>query len=158
MIYPKTWTEGITSLLHKDGDDEDPNNFRAITVINTISKLLAIMLNERLDKTLEEKRTMKKEQIGFKKKSRPADHLLVVRTLIDHYNGQGKKLFACFVDFQKAFDSVWRIGMYYKMIKSGIDLGTVQLIKNMYEKTSQRLKFDKKNERTNTFQKCVRIH
>ena len=147
MTYPEIWTEGITSLLHKDGDDEDPNNFRAITVVNTISKVLAIMINERFDSYLEEEKILKKEQIGFKKKIRPADHLLVIKSLIDHYNGNGKKLYACFVDFQKAFDSVWRIGMYYKLIKCGIDPGFVQLIKNMYEKTTQRLKFENKISR-----------
>ena len=122
-------------------DDEDPNNYRAITVINTIAKILAIMINERLDSLFEQNKTMKKEQIGFKKKSRPADHLLVLKTLINHYNGQDKKLSACFVDFQKAFDSVWHIGMYFKLIKSGIDTGIISLLK---DKTSQRLKLSNK--------------
>ena len=88
--YPEQWAEGLTSLLHKEGDDEDPNNFRAITVTNTISKLLAIMINERLQKFIQEKNIMKKEQIGFEKKTRPSDHLFVLKSLIDHYNGQGK--------------------------------------------------------------------
>ena len=64
MIYPETWTEGVTSLLHKDGDDEDPNNFRAITVTNAISKVLAIMINERFTTIIGEKKILKKEQIG----------------------------------------------------------------------------------------------
>ena len=145
--HPERWTEGLTTLLHKDGDDEDPNNFRAITVINTIAKILAIMINERLDKFMEDKKILRKEQIGFKKKSRPADHLFVVKTLFDHYKGHNKKLFTCFVDFQKAFDSVWRIGMYYKLIQTGFDKGIIKLLKDMYDKTSQRLKFDNKISR-----------
>ena len=156
MIYPETWTEGVTSLLHKDGDDEDPNNFRAITVTNAISKVLAIMINERFTTIIEEKKILKKEQIGFQKKSRPADHLLVIKTLIDHYNGRGRKLYACFVDFQKAFDSVWRTGMYYKLIHCGIDLSFIKLLKNMYEKTSQRLKFDKNISRKFLTEKGVK--
>ena len=47
---PKTWAIGITSLLLKDGDDTDPNNYRAITVTDALSKVLAIMLNDRLEK------------------------------------------------------------------------------------------------------------
>ena len=155
-IYPGIWTDGLTSLLHKDGDDEDPNNYRAITVINTISKILAIMINTRFDNLLEGKKIMKKEQIGFKRNSRPSDHLLVVKTLIDHYNSEGKKLYACFVDFQKAFDSVWRVGMYYKLINSGLDNNLIKLIKNMYDKSTQCLRFNNKISRKFSTKKGVK--
>ena len=37
--------------------------------------------------------------------------------------------------------------MYYKLIKYGIDPGIIKLIQNMYEKTTQRLKFDNKISR-----------
>ena len=43
--YPRKWALGITSLLFKEGDDEDPNNYRAITVSDALSKVFAIMLN-----------------------------------------------------------------------------------------------------------------
>ncbi len=140
MYYPDNWTEGITSLLLKEGDDEDPNNYRAITVINIIAKLFAIMINERLHAFLDKEKIIKKEQIGFVKKCRPADHLFVLKSLIDHYNNKGEKLYTCFVDFQKAFDSVWRMGLFHKLLKSGIEPGIVKLIKDMYDKSSQRLK------------------
>ena len=110
--YPDQWAEGITTLLLKDGDDEDPNNYRAITVADALSKLFAIMLNERVEKWTKENNVICKEQIGFEKKARPTDHLLVLRTLIDNYNNRGKKLFTCFVDYQKAFDSVWHSTVY----------------------------------------------
>ena len=85
---------------------------------------------------------MRLEQIGFKKKSRPADHLFVLKSLIDSYHNAGKKVYACFVDFQKAFDCVWRIGLIYKLIKSGMSKDLVKLIQNMYERTSQSLKIN----------------
>ena len=147
--YPEQWAVGITSLLFKDGDEEDPNNYRAITVTDVLSKLLAILMNDRLEKWSTQNNIIRKEQIGFEKKSRPSDHLFVFKTLIDSYNNDGKKLYACFVDFKKAFDSVWRVGLFYKLIKYGMDLGFIKLIKNMYDKTSQSLKID--NEVTRTF-------
>ena len=132
----------ITSLLFKEGDDDDPNNYRAITVTDALSKVLAIMLNERIGKWSTDNNIKAKEQIGFEKKTRPADHLFVLKTLIDSYKAQGKKLYACFVDFQKAFDSVWRLGLIYKLIKYGMNLDMVKLIRNMYDKTSQSLKIN----------------
>ena len=137
--YPTKWALGITSLLFKDGDDEDPNNYRAITVTDAISKVLAIMINERLQQWCVDKNIIQKEQIGFRKKSRPGDHIFVLKTLIDTYNNQGKKIYACFIDLQKAFDSVWRTGLLYKLIKYGFNLEIIKLM-SMYEKTSQSLK------------------
>ena len=142
--YPQKWAEGITSLLLKEGDEEDPNNFRAITVASAISKVLAIMLDERLENFVKENKVMTPLQIGFEKKARPADHLFVLRNLIDSYTIRNKKLYACFVDFQKAYDSVWRMGMYYKLLKIGVDVNMIRLIKDMYDKTTQVLKMNGK--------------
>ena len=139
---PKSWAIGITSLLLKEGDDDDPNNYRPITVTDALSKVLAILINERLDKWSTSNNIQRKEQIGFKKKSRPSDHLLVLKTLVCHYNNNGKKLYTCFVDFKKAFDSVWRLGMIYKLIKCGMNKSYIKLIRHMYEQTSQSLKIN----------------
>ena len=139
---PDKWAEGITSLILKEGDDTDPDNYRAITVTDALAKIFAILINERLEQWTAAKNIQKKEQIGFTKNCRPADHLLVLKTVIDTYNETGRKLYTCFVDFRKAFDSVWRVGLFYKMIKTGINIGYIKLIKNMYEKTSQCLKLN----------------
>ena len=142
LDYPSTWANGITSLLYKDGDDDDPNNYRAITVTDAFAKVLAILLNERIEVWSKENNIIKPEQIGFEKKARPADHLFVLKTITDKYKSEGKKIYTCFIDFQKAFDSVWRTGLLYKLIKSGLNLNTIKLIKNMYEKTKQTLKMN----------------
>ena len=139
---PTTWAAGITSLLFKDGDKDDPNDYRAITVTDALSKILASLFNNRLEKWCTANNIIKKEQIGFEKKSRPGDHLFVLKSLIDHYNQQGKKIYACFVDFQKAFDSVWRMGLLYKLIKYGVNIGYIKLIKDMYDKTTQALRIN----------------
>ena len=47
-----------------------------------------------------------------------------------------KKLFACFVDFRKAFDSVWHEGLFFKLKKIGIRGKTLGLIKDIYKKTN----------------------
>ena len=52
--FPHIWGMGITSLLLKDGDDEDPDNYRAITVTAALSKILAILVKGRLEDWLKE--------------------------------------------------------------------------------------------------------
>ena len=44
------------------------------------------------------------------------------------------KLFCAFIDFQKAFDSVWRSGLWSKLLKEGINGKILRVIVNMYDK------------------------
>ena len=59
--------------------------------------------------------------ITFTKKARTADHMFVLRTLIEKYTkDKCGKLFACFIDFRKPFDTVIHDIMLYKLLKTGI--------------------------------------
>ena len=42
-------------------------------------------------------------------------------------------MYACFVDFSKAYDSVWRVGLLYKLILNGLSTKFIHLIKSMYK-------------------------
>ena len=115
-----------------------------------LSKVLTSILNSRLDKYVQDNSIMNKFQIGFKKKARTADHIFVLRTLIEKYVKRFKKpLFACFVDFKKAFDSVWHKGLYYKLLRQNIRGKIFDLIMNMYENSSASIKVD--NDTTESF-------
>ena len=39
----------------------------------------------------------------------------------------------CSVHFSKAYDSVWRVGLLYKLILNGLSTNFIQLIKSIYE-------------------------
>ena len=44
-----------------------------------------------------------------------------------------EKVYACFVDsFRKAFDSVWREGLFYKLLKTNIEVNLYSLMKSLY--------------------------
>jgi hypothetical protein len=65
-------------------------------------------------------------QIGFKAKNRTADHLFSLKTIIDQYKIKKKKVFAAFIDLRKAFDTIWRVGLFYKYLKSQMPKKTIQ--------------------------------
>jgi hypothetical protein len=59
--------------------------------------------------------------------------MFVLKTLIDKYTQQGSKhLYTCFVDFRKAFDTVWHIGLLYKLRNSGVSDLLYNVIKNTF--------------------------
>ena len=67
-------------------------------------------------------------QVGFRKGFRTSDHVFTLKTLIDNTLNNKKKLYTCFVDFKKAYDSVWRDGLFLKLLQAGIGKGFVELI------------------------------
>ena len=85
---------------------------------------------------IEEKNLLRKEQGGFRKGYRTIDHIFTLLTLVNKHLSKGEKLYACFVDLKKAYDSVWRDGLFYKLQKLGIDKKTTNIIENMYKNTS----------------------
>ena len=140
--YPERWSLGNTTLILKDGEEGDPNNYRAITICSAMAKIFSIMVNERLKKIVNEKKLICDNQIGFKEGSRTADHIFVLKNTIDNYLQDGKKIYSCFVDFKKAFDNVWRYGLYYKLLNAGVNCDIVKIIKSMYDKTQLCLKMN----------------
>ena len=105
--FPEEWAVGVVVILHKDGDTNDLNNFRGITLLSMLGKLLIGVLNNRLSEVLQEENLLNENQAGFRKGYRTTDHIFTLLTLINHYNNVKKKiLYVCFVDLRKAFDKV----------------------------------------------------
>lgn len=49
------------------------------------------------------------------------------------YNSKNNRLYAAFIDYQKAYDSVYRNGLWYKLIKEGISGKMLTLLRSIYE-------------------------
>ena len=98
-----------------------------------------------------------KSQIGFVSKNRTSDHLLTLRTLIDKYvHCHGEKVYACFVDFRKAFDSVWHDGLLYKLLQIGVGGCFYKLIQNLYSNSSCALKIGTSQTKSFSYSRGVR--
>ena len=51
-----------------------------------------------------------------------------------------KKVYACFVDFQKAYDTIWINGLFYKLMKYGFSKKIIFLLKSMYDRVVSAVK------------------
>ena len=76
------------------------------------------------------------EQIGFSKGMRTSDHLFILRTLAENSTKKGSKpIYACFVDFRRAFDTVWHKGLFFKLRKIGVSDMFYTILKDIYRQT-----------------------
>lgn len=141
--FPKIWAKGYIVPIFKSGSKDDPSNYREITIGSCLCKLFVKILNNRLEKFLLSRNIIKPEQIGFCKGKPTSNHQFVLKTLIEKYTQEGgKQFFTCFVDLQKAFDTVNHEGLLHKLRKSGISDLFYNIIKNMYNNTELCVKTD----------------
>ena len=76
-----------------------------------------------------------KYHFGFKASHSTTLGAGVVKQAVDYYVSRGSHVFACFVDFRKAFDNVncWKLFNYcWTMDVDGVDVGLVQLLAYWY--------------------------
>ena len=89
--------------------------------------------------------------------NRTADHVFTLRTLIDKYvHNHNGKIYACFVDFRKAFDSVWHNGLLNKLLQINLGGSCYNLIKSLYSKSSRSIKIDHYQTRPFQYTRGVR--
>ena len=132
-IFPEAWGLGIIVPLFKSGEPEDPNNYRGISINSCISKLFTMLLNDRLTNFTEVNHTIHFNQLGFRKGFRTADHVFTLKTIIDKTMKDKKNLHVCFVDFKKAYDTVWRDGLFLKLFNNNVSSKFVNLLQSMYK-------------------------
>ncbi len=140
--YPTLWSGAWLKPLHKGGDTTDPNRYRGISIMSCMGKLFCTVLNSRLVKFLKSNNFNSDFQIGFSENCKTSDHILTLKTLTDKYFHKNKKLFVCFIDFRKAFDSVWRDALVYKLLNANVGGMFGRLIQNMYTHSSVQIKLN----------------
>ena len=134
-ILPSTWSKSIIKPIPKSAflDPRVPLNYRGISLISTVYKLYSGVLNDRLSNYLETYGVLVDEQNGFRKNRACIDHIYTITSVVRARLQEGKNTFACFVDFQKAFDWVNRDLLEYKLLCSGIDGKFYNAIKVLYK-------------------------
>ena len=132
---PADWCQSVIRPIYKNkGDIDDPNNYRGISLLSCFGKLFTSCLYRRLTIFIE-KNIVQAEQTGFKSDFSTIDHVFVLKSLADIYLSKRQRLYCCFVDYKKAFDTINRATLWSKMLSSGISGKILNVIKNMYIKT-----------------------
>jgi hypothetical protein len=93
--------------------NDDLNNIRPISISNTIAQLFERLLLNRNYKNF----NTSKNQFGFKKNSSCKLALFCIKETIIDYLEKNSECYILSLDAEKAFDKLWRDGLFYKLIK-----------------------------------------
>ena len=72
-------------------------------------------------------------QAGFINSYSTADNIFILYSLINLYLSKKKILFCTFIDFSKALDTIWRVGLLQKLIENNISGKCFNVIKSLYQ-------------------------
>lgn len=135
--FPERLSVGLITAVYTSGDKTDMSNYRGITVGSVIAKLFAMIVEQRIATWAEEHAVKAKGQAGCREDFRTTDNILILRSLIDKQKqtglkGNAGKLFCCFVDLRKAFDTVPRAVLWQVLEELGVNGRILDIIKSLY--------------------------
>ena len=105
-LVPERMTKGRTLLIQKDPNKgTDPNNYRPITCLRMMWKILTAQIREEIYYSLTSHGLFPDEQKGCCKGSRGTVELLYIDQLILNENKTRRKNLA-WIDYKKAYDMV----------------------------------------------------
>ena len=82
------------------------------------------------------------ERAGFSAGRSTTEQIFNLRILCEKYLQHQQDLYHVFIDFKKAFDRVWHAALCATMKKYNISTNLIQVIKNLYNKTTSAVLFN----------------
>ena len=120
----------------KDGDPLNMSDYRAICFGSIIGRLFERIMYERLYPCAEQNRWLSDSQAGFRRGRSCAHQLFILRTVLAHRHKNNQCTYVAFVDLSKAFDKVWRNGLYYSLHNLGVCGTFLAVLQRMYSKAT----------------------
>jgi hypothetical protein len=122
----------VPIVKNKNGDLTDANNYRAIALSNSITKIFESVLLPYIVRGIDSD-----YQFGFKAGLSTTHCIGVFKQVVQYYKSRGSHVFSCFVDFTKAFDKINYWKLFNNLLDDGVDVNIVHLIAYWY--SSQQL-------------------
>ena len=117
---PGCWKKALVTPIHKGGKFEDIANYRPISLLCCVPKILERVVCESLSDFLLENTIIGHQQFGFVKNSSTVDQLLDLYHTIVSSLDRHRMIKIVFLDVSKVFDQVWRKGLIHKLRWYGI--------------------------------------
>ena len=141
---PQDWIDGILLPLYKSkGEKSVCDNYRGITLLESVGKVLARVLLNRLQKEICPV-VIPESQCGFRSGRGCVDMIFSARQVQEKCIEQQMPLYQVFVDLTKAFDTVNREALWKVLGKLGCPPVFVHMFRQLHRDMKARVAFNGK--------------
>ena len=120
--FPELWKLAqVTPLYKQKGDKHSPKNYRPISLLSCIGKVMERCVFNQVFSYLLQENLLSKFQGAYTPNSSTVTQLIDIYHQIQTALDGGKDIRFLFLDISKAFDKLWHKGAIHKMKKMGID-------------------------------------
>ena len=118
--FPDSWKIAQVVPLHKKDELTNPNNYRPVSLLPCISKVFEKLVFNHVHQYLRDNNLITEKQSGFSPGDSTINQLINVCHNIYSAFDNGDEVIGVFLDFSKAFDTVWHEGLLFKLERVGI--------------------------------------
>ena len=118
---PDSFKEAKVVPIFKKGSKLDPSNYRPVSILNVMSKILERAVYSQLNEYVEKRGILLDNQSGFRSGFSTDSCLLDLSDFIKHEISMGNYVGMVLLDLQKAFDTVDHALMLEKLHAIGVD-------------------------------------
>ena len=139
--FPSILKQARVIPIFKAGDKEDPGNYRPISILPTLSKIIEKHIAKQCINYLEQFSLLHREQSGFRKSHSCHTALIKLTDTLYKELDNGNLTGIVFIDFKKAFDLVNHDILLNKLQLYNFDKYTIKWFKSYLNDRSQKVQF-----------------
>ena len=140
--FPANWKIAKVTPIFKAGDKSDISNYRPISVLPIISKIIERAVHNQLYSYLTSKGLLSANQSGFRANHSTTTTLLDVQDFILNNMNNGRATGVIFLDLKKAFDCVNHSLLIDKLSEIGIKGKKLDWFRSYLSNRTQAVKID----------------
>ena len=134
-VPQQPWKDAVITVIHKKkGARTECGNYGGTSLVSHADKVLLKVVARRLSAYCKANRLLQEEQCGFRPERSTTDMMFVVRRLQEIGRKAGVSLFMCFIDLQKAYDTVDRTLLWQVLPRIEIPPQMIPVIQQFHER------------------------
>ena len=137
---PKEWVDAIFIPIPMKGNLRSCDNWRGISLLEVMGKVVARIIQGRLQKLAE--RELPESQCGSRQGRSCTDMVFTIRQLTEKASEHQAKQFFIFVHLKKAYDSISQEALWLALRKLGVPDTLIDIIRSLHDNMKASIRVD----------------